>query len=95
MTTGTEKGTRDLTTFRRIYDLPTQQDYLALLSSPDHEQVGKRISEREHAGVARLREDGFTGSTLAEAYNWWLADGAEGEGGSCDCGGGGCGGHSC
>ncbi len=87
--------TRDLTTFRRTYDLPTQQDYLALLSSPDHERVGRTIAEREQAGVARLRADGFRGSTLAEAYTWWLDDGDEGAGDSCDCGGSGCGGHSC
>jgi hypothetical protein len=93
MTTETEA--RDLTTFRRTYSLPTQQDYLALLSSPDHERVGREIVEREQAGVARLQSDGFTGSTLAEAYTWWLGDGAEGESASCGCGGGDCGGHSC
>ncbi len=93
----TETAARDLTTFRRTYGLPTQQDYLALLSSPDHERVGREIAEREQAGVARLREDGFGGSTLAEAYTWWLDDGAagDGEGGACGCGGAGCGGHSC
>jgi len=95
MTTETATGTRDLTTFRRVYDLPAQGDYFALLSSPDHERVGREIVEREQAGVARMRADGFTGSTLAEAYNWWLSDGVEGEDGGCGCGGGGCGGHSC
>jgi len=95
MTTETEAETRDLTTFRRIYDLPTQQDYFALLSSPDHERAGRAIAEREQAGVARLRAEGFNGSTLAEAYNWWLDGGVEGESDSCGCGSGGCSGHNC
>ena len=93
MTTETEA--RDLAAFRRGYDLPTQADYLALLSSPDHERVGRDIAEREQAGVARLRAEGFMGSTLAEAYNWWLGGGVEGDGESCSCGGGGCGGRHC
>jgi len=89
---------RDLKTFRQTYDLPTQQDYIRLLSSADHEKVGQELSQREHAGLARLRADGFDGSTLAEAYTWWLgvgdpdavsADGCDSSSG-CACGGGGC-----
>ncbi len=80
--------TRDLAAFRRRYDLPTAQDYLRLLSSADQQEMGQIIAAREQAAVARLREEGFRGSTLAEAYDWWLRDGE-----TCDaheCGHGAC-----
>lgn len=66
---------RDLAAFRRRYDLPAAQDYLRLLSSPDQNELGQFITAREQAAVARLRQEGFGGSTLAEAYHWWLNDG--------------------
>lgn len=75
--TPTTTPTRDLTSFRALYNLPTQVDYMAMLSSPDHAAIAATLTAREQNAVILLRDEGFNGSTLAEAYDWWLHGGQE------------------
>ncbi len=97
-TPATETAERDLTTFHHLYGLPTQHDYMAMLTSPDHQRLSADLTGREQAAVARLRAEGFNGSTLGEAYEWWrqgadATDGCDDEGlgaaggcgGACHC----------
>ncbi len=83
MTTSTPTSTpaRDLTSFRALYNLPTQSDYMTMLSSPDHAAIAAGLTAREQNAVILLRDEGFNGSTLAEAYDWWLHDGQTADGG--------------
>jgi len=80
--TPTTTPVRDLTSFRALYNLPTQSDYMAMLSSSDHAVIAAGLTAREQNAVILLRAEGFNGSTLAEAYDWWLHDGQETDGGA-------------
>lgn len=62
----------DKATFRAQYNLPSAQEYLDLLRSSD-QQGGIQLVTREQAAIAQLRQEGFSGSTLSEAFAWWSA----------------------